>query len=131
MFIRLNIINLLRYYTFSFIHFLLGVDPETKEHKEYLEKLCDDFTSKIEYLIEKGVKRNRDNHLSNSVHGEVSQHAAFCQDKCSNFSGRTDLLSVSETYDFCYLKCLVKIIDDGIFLHNGDSSIVLYHIRMT
>ncbi|KAL4232336.1 hypothetical protein ACF0H5_009907 [Mactra antiquata] len=74
-----------------------GINPDgSKEHRDYLEKLCDDFINHMIGMIDKSVaeKKKKENPLID----ECLQHIRFAQTKCEGFAGQKDTLDKIKGY---------------------------------
>ena len=70
-----------------------GVDPvSTRQHKEYIESLCNRFYETLCSMIQEGIKERDTLHVNDSLTKEVLDHASFCLRKCNSFYGREEFL---------------------------------------
>lgn len=70
-----------------------GVDPvSTRQHKEYIEKLCNRFYETLCSMIQEGINERDTLQISDSLTKEVLDHASFCLRKCHSFHGREEFL---------------------------------------
>nr|XP_006817837.1 PREDICTED: NACHT and WD repeat domain-containing protein 1-like [Saccoglossus kowalevskii] len=74
-----------------------GVDPSNPQHKEYLQTLSEEFTTALKKLIDQKIAKDT-NKVKNALNKEVLHHAKFCQEKCSAFRGRRDMLTSIRNY---------------------------------
>ena len=71
----------------------IGINPDdNNEHKEYLEKMCEDFVNIMIEMIDKAVAERKK--VDDPVVEECMQQIRFCQAKCEGFHGREDTLEV-------------------------------------
>ena len=87
-----------------------GINAADRKHQEYLDSFCNKFDSDIRRLIDRSVEGSKSKKEEESpLFKEVLQHAWFCQDKCSNFRGREDILLEIMNFmrDYQNLKPLV------------------------
>ncbi|XP_067673031.1 NACHT and WD repeat domain-containing protein 2-like [Haliotis asinina] len=76
-----------------------GVDPVTvKEHKNYIDHLCEDFEKTLSGMITHGIKTRASSDTDTELFREVVQHVSFCQQKCSTFHGRENILKMIHKY---------------------------------
>lgn len=62
-----------------------GVDTHSnEEHAQYIDKLCQDFFTKVKDNIQKALKERKNPKLDDSVFEEVVQHLACCRKICSS-----------------------------------------------
>uniref|UniRef100_A0A672MC92 NACHT and WD repeat domain containing 1 n=1 Tax=Sinocyclocheilus grahami TaxID=75366 RepID=A0A672MC92_SINGR len=81
-----------------------AMDPSSKEHKEYLGKLCEQVTSQMKELI-------KDPGWS-LLKQEIFHHAVLSEEKCSVFKGRDSILGkicidMWESSNVCHVPFLV------------------------
>lgn len=70
-----------------------GVDPvSTREHKEYIENLCNRFYLTLCGMIEEGIEERDMLQINDPLTKEVLEHASFCLRKCKSFYGREEFL---------------------------------------
>ncbi|VDI78486.1 Hypothetical predicted protein, partial [Mytilus galloprovincialis] len=72
-----------------------GLNPDFKEHSDYLDKITDDAEKKLKQLINDMIRADKKNTQDN-LRLEVKQHLLFCQSKCADFKGREDTLKSIE-----------------------------------
>ena len=72
----------------------VGINPENKEHGDYLKKMTDDFVNVMCSKIEKAIQEHAKSHKIDPLYEECIQHILFCQAKCQNFYGREETLQV-------------------------------------
>ena len=71
-----------------------GISPHTsREHFEYLEKLCADVYSVLTNMIQKAIEAKQPGDNKDAVAEEVLQHALFCQRKGLTCQGRDEFVS--------------------------------------
>ena len=74
-----------------------GVDPSTsKEHSNYIEKLCKDFYDTLTQMIENGIQEKEASGSRDVFAEEIFQHGSFGQNKCKSFQGRKEFLEASK-----------------------------------
>ncbi|KAK3752389.1 hypothetical protein QZH41_008593 [Actinostola sp. cb2023] len=69
-----------------------GIDPNTEEHKTYLETFCSDFENMLKTMITKNIDENKNSAIESPLYDEVCQHTLFCQAKIVMFHGRKKTL---------------------------------------
>ncbi|XP_071144810.1 NACHT and WD repeat domain-containing protein 2-like [Mytilus edulis] len=74
-----------------------GLNPDFKEHSDYLDKITDDAEKKLKQLINDMIRADKKNTQDN-LRLEVKQHLLFCQSKCADFKGREDTLKAVHNY---------------------------------
>ena len=75
-----------------------GVDPSTsKEHSNYIEKLCKDFYDTLTQMIENGIQEKETSGARDPFAEEIFQHGSFCQKKCKSFHGRKAFLEACKS----------------------------------
>ncbi|XP_048252371.1 NACHT and WD repeat domain-containing protein 2-like [Haliotis rufescens] len=76
-----------------------GVDPASvREHKKYIDQLCEDFERTLTGMITHGIKTRASSDTDTELFQEVVQHVSFCQQKCSAFHGREAILKTIHKY---------------------------------
>ena len=72
----------------------MGIDTEFNEHKDYLERLCEDFEVRLKRMIDVSLEKDRVKSSSLDAHlfKEVLSHLLICQRRNLIFSGREELL---------------------------------------
>lgn len=89
-----------------------GVDPvSTREHKEYIENLCNRFYQTLCGMIQEGIEERNTLQINDPVTKEVLDHASFCLRKCKSFYGREDFLGT---------------IRDGLVNSKGERVVVIH-----
>ena len=79
-----------------------GLNPDFKEHSDYLDKITDDAEKKLKQLINDMIRADKKNTQDN-LRLEVKQHLLFCQSKCADFKGREDTLKVGHFHHGIFL----------------------------
>ncbi|XP_063410138.1 NACHT and WD repeat domain-containing protein 2-like isoform X2 [Mytilus trossulus] len=74
-----------------------GLNPDFKEHSDYLDKITDDAEKKLKQLINDMIRAEKKNKQDN-LRLEVKQHLLFCQSKCADFKGKEDTLKAVHNY---------------------------------
>ncbi|KAK3734688.1 hypothetical protein QZH41_002106 [Actinostola sp. cb2023] len=69
-----------------------GIDQESAEHAQYVQKLCTDVHEKLTAMISEGIAEDEVNGMRDPLVQEVVQHLSFCQTKCTAFHGRQEFL---------------------------------------
>lgn len=89
-----------------------GVDPvSTREHKEYIEKLCNRFYETLCGMIQEGIEERDTLQINDPLTKEVLDHTLFCSRKCKSFYGREDFLGT---------------VRDNLINSNGERVIVIH-----
>ncbi len=70
----------------------MQLDPT--DHQAYVDTFCKDFRATLERMIVGGIAEHEHTHLTDELHTECVQHAAFAQEKCKMFHGRQHFLDV-------------------------------------
>lgn len=72
-----------------------GIDPSTsKEHAQYIEKLCTDFYGTLTDNINLGIDDDRLIDAMDPITNEIFQQGMFCKKKCELFHGRDEFLTL-------------------------------------
>lgn len=70
-----------------------GVDPvSTRQHKEYIENLCNRFYKTLCSMIQEGIEERDNLQISDPLTKEVLDHVSFCLRKSKSFYGREEFL---------------------------------------
>jgi len=63
-----------------------GVDTHSiEEHAQYIDKLCQDFFTKMKDSIQKAIKERKNSKVDDALFEDVVQHLACCREICSSF----------------------------------------------
>jgi hypothetical protein len=73
---------------------VLGIDPNVKEHSQYLNKISEDLVTNMQQMIDTAIKAREKQELVEPILEECKQQIVFCQHKSNGFRGRDDILQV-------------------------------------
>ncbi|KAK3590255.1 hypothetical protein CHS0354_041333 [Potamilus streckersoni] len=73
-----------------------GITIEEKEHREYLQKMNNDFVSKMTAMIKTAVEER--SQKEDPLMDEVYRHIRFCQTKIYSFYGQEESIKIIEQY---------------------------------
>lgn len=75
-----------------------GIDPDCREHADYLEKITTDFQNQMIASIDESIKeRENDKKLTlKPDHEEFMEHAVLVKKKCDGVRGRDDIVKVGQ-----------------------------------
>lgn len=95
-----------------------GISPSAiPEHAEYINNLCKEVEYLLKDKITDFIHRKVKDEVSDPQYDEVVEHLRFCQNKCSTFYGRNEIL------DQCgaYLKVINKLSSFKVGTSKSDS----------
>lgn len=77
-----------------------GIDPDCREHADYLEKITTDFQNQMIASIDESIKeRENDKKLTlRPDHEEFMEHAVLVKKKCDGVRGRDDIVKKIKDY---------------------------------
>ena len=100
-----------------------GVNVSDRLHEKYLNSFCNKFESDVLRLVDDSLQAAaRKKAEESTLYKEALHHAWFCQEKCTSFRGRQDVLEKIHAFlgDFKMLKPLVIFGSSG----SGKTSIM-------